>query len=853
MECTEIFALIEIDYFYKKYTMSFKLIAIHPLKGCDKEILKNLSTDQIYFFDNSYTVNEFGALEKTSDYIPVNFFFSPTEQSSLQSINIQALVGKNGEGKSSLVELLIRILNNFFKQYQIGEVTKQLIFAKGVYANLYYETDNNIYQLQVDSRIVQREGEEFRIIAKAWENQNIIYDSTTLDKDSMFKRKEEFINLRNLFFTMYINYSIYGLNELDYVNENEYIPLTGGYPVETMDKFLQLKNDSWLTHIFHKNDGYQTPIVLHPFRIEGQIDVNNEKYLVSQRLLSLIIEENNNHYHITEDLIANKIHLRFRNVDSLNEYIKGFIHNIIKTNDFSKVETILQNAKKELSKERTLGLIDQYYNFLKDNFFLLNKFKTIINFSYHSSITDLFMINIETFDRISEKDLPDYHYINSEEDLRNYISKIKSYFSEDVFKKIEFILLVTNKINFNLYNLFQLFSIYYKHWIQYFEIDEKELATHKPDITFEYNLFYYILTKSFKTIRYPKYSSLNRTDTIEYFSANLHLSQRTNDFHKEFLGKISNQDESHISIKIRQSITILELAIKHPKNDLILFYKGIIVNPSNINFNTLNKHIHSSKEDKDQILFLPPRIFETEIFLKSISSGTEDINIKRISSGEYQKNAIISSLIYHLKNLDSIEYTPEQSSETLKAIKIVATYAFSNIYIILDEIELYFHPEYQRLFISELLFKISKTNFKNIKNINLLFVTHSPFILSDIPKSNVLFLEKGKPANAMNENTFAANIHTLLQHGFFLNSVPIGNFAKDKINYFFNLLHKGITTDNFGNDLYNQIILVSEPFIKSQLLKLYNDLNSNTSTFEHIIRNLQEEVRKLKVGNNDKN
>lgn len=833
--------------------MSFKLIAIHPLKGCDEDILKNLSPNQVYFFDNSYFINEFNTIEKLSEDIPANFFFSPSEKSSLQNINIQALVGKNGEGKSSLIELLIRVLNNFFKQYQIGKVTKQLIFAKGVYANLYYEVDKKIYQIQVDSRIIYTEGEDFRIAAQVWENKSLIYDATTLDKDSNFKRKKEFIDLESLFFTMYINYSIYGLNELDYVSENEYIPSSGGFPNDIMDKVLNLKKDSWLTHIFHKNDGYQTPIVLHPFRIEGQIDVNNEKYLVSQRLLSLILEERNNDYHITDDLIASKIYLKFKNVDSLDEYLKYSINNIIEANDFSRVETILQNGKKELSKDRTLELIDRYYNFLKDNFILLQKFKNVIQFTNNGSLTDLFMINIEIFNRISEQDLPDYHDLLSEQDLQTYVLDIQQYFSDDTYKKIEFILLHTYKFNFNTYNLFQLYSIYNKHWIEYFKIDEKDLATHKPDITFEYNLFYYILTKSFKTIRYPKYNSLNRVDTIEHFAAHLHLSQNTINFHKEFLRKISDEDDSHISIKIRQSLTILELAIKDPVNDLILFYKEIIGNPGYINFNTLNNYIHRLKDTKDQILFLPPRIFDTDILLKSVSNIKEDINIKRISSGEYQKNAIISSIIYHLKNLDSIESIPEESSETLKVIKLAATYSFKNIYIILDEIELYFHPEYQRLFISELLNRISKTNFKNIKNINLLFVTHSPFILSDIPKSNVLFLEKGKPAIAMSENTFAANIHTLLQHGFFLNSVPIGNFAKDKINYFFNLLHKGITTDKFGNDLYDQIILVSEPFIKSQLLKLYNDLQNNISTFENIIRNLQEEVRKLKEGNNDQN
>ena len=53
-------------------------------------------------------------------------------------------------------------------------------------------------------------------------------------------------------------------------------------------------------------------------------------------------------------------------------------------------------------------------------------------------------------------------------------------------------------------------------------------------------------------------------------------------------------------------------------------------------------------------------------------------------------------------------------------------------------------------------------------NINILFITHSPFILSDIPKQNVLFLENGKPSEKKNMNTFGANITDLLADSFFI-------------------------------------------------------------------------------------
>lgn len=46
---------------------------------------------------------------------------------------------------------------------------------------------------------------------------------------------------------------------------------------------------SWIDGLFHKNDGYQTPVVITPMRISGNIDVNKEEYLSRQRLLSIFM------------------------------------------------------------------------------------------------------------------------------------------------------------------------------------------------------------------------------------------------------------------------------------------------------------------------------------------------------------------------------------------------------------------------------------------------------------------------------------------------------------------------------------------------------------------------------------
>jgi hypothetical protein len=132
-------------------------------------------------------------------------------------------------------------------------------------------------------------------------------------------------------------------------------------------------------------------------------------------------------------------------------------------------------------------------------------------------------------------------------------------------------------------------------------------------------------------------------------------------------------------------------------------------------------------------------------------------------------------------------------------------------------------------------------NFQDIEGINIIAATHSPFILSDIPKCNVMFLKEGKQCYEMQEDTFGANIHSLLQNAFFLNG-SIGDFAKGKINDMFERLYK----NNIDDNLYKEILLVSEPFIRSQLLKLYNELVPNKE-MEDKLQKLEERIKQLET------
>ena len=175
--------------------------------------------------------------------------------------------------------------------------------------------------------------------------------------------------------------------------------------------------------------------------------------------------------------------------------------------------------------------------------------------------------------------------------------------------------------------------------------------------------------------------------------------------------------------------------------------------------------------------------------------------------------------------------------------------------LILDEIERYFQPEFQRRYLKKLLDDISKFNLPEIFYINILIVSHSPFILSDIPKQNVLFLEtetstkNSQPKEYFADNTFSENIHEILANGFFLEET-MGAFAKSKIYEFLEFeINKVENKEELyllkRDDFVALINLVGEDVIREILKNHLSRLDRKFLAQETIINNLQQEIMHL--------
>jgi len=143
----------------------------------------------------------------------------------------------------------------------------------------------------------------------------------------------------------------------------------------------------------------------------------------------------------------------------------------------------------------------------------------------------------------------------------------------------------------------------------------------------------------------------------------------------------------------------------------------------------------------------------------------EEINYFYLSSGE-------KTMISYFTNLmSSILDFPHPKDKTF--------------IIMIDEVELHLHPEWQRNFI-DYMNKFFRENNLNMKY-QFIIATHSPFILSDIVEEQIIFINQDEK-KSNEHNTFGANIYDIFEKGFFLEN-SIGKCSESYIHELSNTIY----------------------------------------------------------------
>ena len=798
----------------------FKLIGIRVLPECDISLRKVLRTDTTYFLCNDYEDDGKGGVRLKQDAQSLSpMFFCKSNDWVGPKVNVSCIVGHNGDGKSSLIELIIRLVNNF--AYLSGFLSDhaELKFIPGLHVKLFYLVDNCVCSVScLGNKAELTVGK----VTKSWDY--------TQDKKKQVKRTKRFLientDTSFLFYTLISNYSLYAYNSEEFKAETN----------------TREAEESWITALFHKNDAYQTPIVLAPQRKKGVIDVNRQYFLSMQRLSELFFDCKFGKYRISNTEKAEGIIYSVEReskliVKTIREFVSDFhrgAKNVINFSGSFNVRKKKGRYNLDLSNQTELQLSLEFWENFDRRFFdtglieLANSNNTVM-------VTDS-----DTSGNLS-----------IQTDLDKYLSVLKLR-----IKKHKNVSTARGNINdfldrggggltfMQFQRVFLVFEVY-KQWLE--RLGEEGIRPFKADkMTVRDHAIWYLLYKTIRVIEnYPDFMAggLKDYEIPHYFFSE---KVRNNNIHKWFnsiYNDIDN-DKTHLTTKIRQTLNYLQnegtasLLLKNDFKSEEL--KKMVSELGYSYFLDCEKYYKAIRDKSDTISELPPPIFDYDFV---ISHEDESLySLSRMSSGERQLLNSASAVVYHLKNI---------ANSKAQGIKIV----YRNVNVILEEVELYFHPEYQRRFINYLLDQIEFAKLPPSMAINLLFVTHSPFILSDIPRQHVLFLKDGKMDRSMQEDTFGANIHTLLQNGFFLGSVPIGEFAKGKISEMFKTLNKSESlTSKELKQLSQEIPLVSEPLIRSQLMRLYSQRKSfENGEYIAKIEALENRIHELEKQLNDKN
>ncbi|MDD5156672.1 AAA family ATPase [Sulfurimonas sp.] len=403
-----------------------------------------------------------------------------------------------------------------------------------------------------------------------------------------------------------------------------------------------------------------------------------------------------------------------------------------------------------------------------------------------------------------------------------------------------------------------------KHHIPFLTTRERSLFVLENHMRGKYDFLkykenFFILNKiiiSFNGHDYIPYKSL--TNDIEYYDeeGEKHIKDISSKFRDYTFFEKLKELHSLFDFKIKNHLAINTLMDLSSKKSASYFRKYKLDDnfleliPNKIqDSDTKLPRFEFNIDELDTKLFKFLKLLPEDVFTIELV----DVNntfFSQLSYGERQLLTQLHLILNSISKLDYKTYHPEQRYEDGSIREEYYTkHDIKKVLLFIDEFELGLHPFWQKNVMNYIIGFLKEIE----KDFNLVLTSHSPFILSDLPKENVIFLKKDENGNCKNVtketniDTFGANIHTLLSHGFFMNGGLMGEFAKEKINDVISTIKKDTLSKDEINTCKNIISIIGEPILKKTLEhKLNEKLNSNESELERLEREKEEIEKKIK-------
>lgn len=756
--------------------------------------------------------------------------------------NITGIVGENATGKTSILRAINDILSNYVVDFEYIIIYKTKNQIRGY-------NNTKLKRIKHDNKIIMMKNKTGNFIKDIGYILNIIYFSSSFDKSDIFNKNKYLKDIStNKEFQIFLN-SINKISEID--REEEYI------------------SDNYIKDFRSKESYYK--VLLSSF-------INSKKDIDFEMLIPLpkeVIIENRDLVRLYKKKICKRNESYLVDSELFSEFT-DIMDSIIRDS-----ESYLDVNKDNEQVKKCIFFMQVTYSFLSNLIYDISiKNNRCINFELDKFIDQLEQFYYDLYENVETNEL------NVEEYLKDFFHLSKEFLDYILYKKDQAKLLEKQDKNRSKTTLMEdkksmTISSYIENLIDTLDneivLDEtseilkeqlndciKELSSItismndvKDDISINEleNLIDEILAQLRKLCELLDYEELDEVNfPIE-------------DLCKDLDRLIGQLYYVYIEEDLDQSGSDQDLDEIDENNIIIIETDENIKELVAISYEFINNLY--------QLILKSTAYIENSII--NIQSELDILEFRKVLDAYLKLKLKYDLIEFTWQNLSSGQNSYSDMLSRLYKIKYDKEYytSLKEIMILIDEGELYLHPDVQIKFLDNFI-KFLGLLFYD-KNIHIVLTSNSPFVISDLPNYSVIYMKSKDglvtiEADGIDkQKTFGANIHNLLRHSFFMKGGTIGSFAKSKIDKIIQILNNNI--DGFNEELLEEysieeirkeIELIGEPVIKNKLLEMFDEIKNKSidKKFYYLDAFQESELKELKKlielklrrdGTNDKN